>query len=506
MNQNLIFLGILAVGTIIGYFSRQIIVKRQKDSLERKISRHLEETEIKAKEIILKAQEKSVSLLEESKKEEKERKLQIDKIEERIIKREEAIEKQWADARNRENQIKEEVEKLKTSQTQIAEAKNKLASELQKISNLTENQAKEKLFQELKEKYKEDLTATVLKLTRERQEEIEKKSINIMVTAMQRLARRHIAENTATVYHLENEDIKGKIIGREGRNIKALERETGVELIMDETPGSIIISSFDPARREIAKIALEKLIRDGRIQPAKIEEKVEEARNEINKKMTEKGEEAAYEAGIYNLPGEIIQILGKLYFRTSYGQNVLIHSIECAHLAGMIAEELGVDVEVAKTGALLHDIGKAIDQEVGGKHVEVGQRILKKFGIKEEIVRAMESHHEEYPFSTPESYIVAVADILSASRPGARRDTVENYLKRLEEIEKIAKEFPGVKNAYALSAGREIRIFAMPEKIDDFGMLQLAKNIASKIETDLKYPGEIKVNVIRETRAVEYAK
>jgi ribonuclease Y len=323
---------------------------------------------------------------------------------------------------------------------------------------------------------------------------------------MQRLSRSHVAEVTTSVFNLEDEEIKGKIIGREGRNIRTLERESGVELIVDETPGAIIISSFDPLRREIAKLALEKLVKDGRIQPAKIEEKVEEAKQEISKRMTEKGEEAAYEVGVYNLPKEIIQLLGRLYFRTSYGQNVLNHSIECAHLAGLIAEELELNVEVAKTGALLHDIGKAIDQEVGGKHVEVGQRILKKFGIKEEIIRAMEAHHEEYPFSSPESYIVAAADALSASRPGARRDTLENYLKRLEDLEKIAAGFEGVKNAYALSAGKEIRVFVVPEKIDDFGVLQLARDIANKIATELKYPGEIKVNVIRETRAAEYAK
>ncbi|MBI4993737.1 ribonuclease Y [Candidatus Wolfebacteria bacterium] len=506
MNQNPILLGVLIIGAIIGYFARQIIVKRQKDSLEQKITKLSEESEIKAKGIILAAQEKSVSLLEDAKKEEKERKIQFDRIEERLVKREESMEKQWADVRNQENHIKEESEKIKNSQIQVSELKTRLTADLQKIANLTETQAKEKLLEEIKEKYKEDLSSSLLKLTKERQGEIEKKSVNMMVMAMQRLARHHVAEATTSAFHLENEDLKGKIIGREGRNIKALERETGVEFIMDETPGSIVISSFDPMRREIAKMALEKLIKDGRIQPAKIEEKVEEARNEMNKRMLDKGEEAAHEVGIYNLPQEIIQLLGRLYFRTSYGQNVLIHSIECAHLATMIAEELGLNVEIAKAGALLHDIGKAIDQEVGGKHVEVGQRILKKFGIKDEIIHAMEAHHEEYPFSTPESYIVAAADALSASRPGARRDSVENYLKRLEELEKITKEFSGVKNAYALSAGREIRVFVIPEKIDDFGMLQLAKNIASKIESDLKYPGEIKVNVFRETRAVEYAK
>jgi len=305
---------------------------------------------------------------------------------------------------------------------------------------------------------------------------------------------------------LPNEEIKGKIIGREGRNIRALERATGVELIIDESPENIIISSFDPLRREIARLALEKLIKDGRIQPAKIEEKVEEAKQEISKRLSEIGEQASLEVGVINLPKDILQLLGRLHFRTSYGQNVLVHSIEMAHISSMIAAELGLNVEVAKKGALLHDIGKAISHEVEGTHVNLGRKILKKYGIDDAVIQAMESHHEEYPFSTPESFVVAAADILSAARPGARRDTVENYLKRLGDLEKIAGGFEGVKTAYALSAGREIRVFVVPEKIDDFGAFQLAKNIASKIQSEMKYPGEIKVNVIREMRAVEYAK
>ena len=275
---------------------------------------------------------------------------------------------------------------------------------------------------------------------------------------------------------------------------------------MDEAPESIVLSSFDPLRRETAKIALEKLLKDGRIQPAKIEEKVEEAKAELGKRMQEIGEQAALELSILGLPKEIIQLLGRLYFRTSYGQNVLVHSIEMAHISGMIAAELGANVEVAKKAALLHDIGKAISHEVEGTHVELGRKILQKYGIEELVIKSMESHHEEYPFSTPESFIVAAADILSAARPGARRDNIENYLKRLEDLEKLAGGFEGVKSVYALSAGREIRVFVIPEKIDDFGALQLAKDIASKIQSDLKYPGEIKVNVIRESRAVEYAK
>ncbi|OGM91032.1 ribonuclease Y [Candidatus Wolfebacteria bacterium RIFCSPLOWO2_01_FULL_38_11] len=505
--QNPIFLAILLLAGIgIGYFVRQTIAGRKADSIEQKIKKQIEGADSKAKEILLEAQKKSADFLEEARKEEREQKLQHSRVEERLIKKEETLEKQWENLRSGENQVKEDLEKLKSAKIQVDEMRNKLASELEKITKLDESEAKEKFFEQIKEKYKEDLILLIQKMSKDQREEIEKKGVEIMTTVMQRLARSHVAEATTSVFVLDDEDLKGKIIGREGRNIRALERGTGVEFIVDETPGAIIISSFDPVRREIAKLALDKLIKDGRIQPAKIEEKVEEAKAEINKIMMEKGEEAVHEVGIYNLPKEIIQLLGRLYFRTSYGQNVLMHSIECAHLSSMIASELNLDVEIAKMGALLHDIGKAIDQEVGGSHVEIGQRILKKFGVKEEVIRAMEAHHEEYPFSIPESYVVAAADALSASRPGARRDTIENYLKRLENLEKIAKEFEGIKNAYAISAGRELRVFVVPEKIDDFGALQLARDIAAKIQSELKYPGEIKVNVIREMRAVEYAK
>ena len=417
----------------------------------------------------------------------------------------EYLEKQSQDLRSSENQLKEDAEKIKTAKNQLTELKQKLALEFENVAKLTEAEAREKLLEEVKEKYQEDIKGSVQKLLKERKEEIERKGVEIMVSAMQRLGRTRVGEVTTTVFNLD-EDLKGKIIGREGRNIRVLERETGAEFIIDETPGTIVVSCFDPVRREIARLALEKLVKDGRIQPAKIEEKVEEAKSEINKIIGEKGEEAAYEVGVYNLPKEIIQLLGRLYFRTSYGQNVLNHSIECAHLSAMMAAELGVNVEVAKLGALLHDLGKAVDQEVGGKHVELGQRILKKFGIAEEVIKAMEAHHGEYPFSSSESYIVAAADAISGARPGARRDTLENYLKRLGDLEKIATAFEGVKSAYAVSAGRELRIFVVPEKIDDFGALELARNIATKIQSELKYPGEIKVNVIRELRAVEYAK
>ncbi|MEK9154663.1 MAG: ribonuclease Y [Patescibacteria group bacterium] len=505
--QNPIFWAVLAIlGIVAGYFIRQFIGVRQASSIEQKIKRQLEEAKTKSKEIVLEAQEKATGLLEEVKKEEREQKLQLGRIEERILNKEELIEKRWVDLRSRESQVQEDVEKIKNAQVKINETKEKLSSELEKIAKLSEAEAKQKLLEGIESKYKDEFSLRIQKLFKENKEEIEKRGSEIMAAAMQRLARSYVSEATTTSFHLDDEDLKGKIIGREGRNIRTLERATGAEFIIDETPGTIIISSFDPIRREIARLSLERLIKDGRIQPAKIEEKVEEARTEINKRMIEKGEEAAYEVGIYNLPKEIIQLLGRLYFRTSYGQNVLMHSIEATYLASMIATELGLNIEVTKTAALLHDIGKAIDHEVGGKHVDLGQKILRKFGISEEIVKAMEAHHEEFPFSTPESYVVAAADALSAARPGARRDTIENYFKRMEELEKIAQSFEGIKNAYAISAGRELRIFVVPEKIDDFGALELARSIAAKIESELKYPGEIKVNVIRETRSVEYAR
>lgn len=494
------------VGGVAGYVLRQNFASKLKNSVEQKVKEKLEEAKIKANEIILEAQTKSTSLIEESKKEERERKNQLDRLEERLITKEETVSKEAHDVRAKETKLGEEIEKLKVKEVETLDLRNKAEEEIKKIARLTTEEAKEIIIRKVQENSQKELAQMVQKLEKERTQELEKKSLDIMTIAIQRYSRSHVAEVTTAIFNLTSEDLKGKIIGREGRNIKALERLTGVELIVDEAPDYLVISSFDPMRREIARVALEKLVKDGRIQPAKIEEKVEEAKQEINKRIMEIGEEAVYEVGIYDLPKEIIQLLGRLHFRTSYGQNVLVHSIEAAHMASMIASELGINAELSKKAALLHDIGKAIDHEVEGSHVELGQKILQKYNINEAVIHAMESHHEDYPFSTPESFIVAAADALSASRPGARRDSVENYIKRLKELEEIAFKFGGVKNAYAISAGRELRIFVIPEKIDDFGAYQLAKDIAAKVEAELKYPGEIKVNVIRETRAVEYAR
>jgi len=460
----------------------------------------------KAQDIILEAKNKAVELLDEARADEKERKASLERLEERFLKKDEEFGKKEEDLKGEREKLEKQAEELGDSVKEVEKTKEKVATALAEVAKLTPEEAKKNLLAEIQDQHNEELAKAIAKLTREKNDEVEKKSVEIITSAMQRYSREHVSELTTSVFTLPSEDLKGKIIGREGRNIRALERLTGTELIIDETPENIIISSFDPLRREVAKLTLSKLIKDGRIQPAKIEEKVEEAKSELEKRMQEIGEEAAYEIGVYDFPKEIIQLLGRLNFRTSFGQNVLTHSIEMAHLAGMIAAELGVNVDVAKKGSLLHDIGKAIDHEVPGTHVELGRKILKKYGIDDAVIAAMESHHEEYPYSSPESFIVAAVDALSAARPGARRGNVENYIKRLEDLERIALEFKGVKQAYAVSAGRELRVFVVPEQIDDFRALQLARDIAAQIQSELKYPGEIKVNVIREMRAVEYAK
>lgn len=498
--------GLVAAGLILGFLFRRFIAQRQLNSTEVKIREQLKSAKTKTEEIILTAKEKAAKLLEQIQTEERNRKSQISRLEERLLKKEDSLDKRNLEMENREKLAEKELEELKKAKDKIAETEKQVVEKLEKISGFSPQQAKELLFKNLEKFHQEELAVLLQKFEREKKDLAEKKALDVITTALQRYSRSHVADLTTSVVSLPNEEIKGKIIGREGRNIRALERLTGVEIIIDETPESLTISCFDPLRREIAKLALEKLIRDGRIQPVKIEEKTEEAKAELNQRIKEIGEAAAYETGILNLPKEIIFLLGKLNYRTSYGQNVLVHSIEMAYLAGMIAAELKVNVNVAKKAALLHDIGKAVDHEIEGSHIELGRKILQKYGIEEEVVKAMESHHEDYPFANPESFIVAAADIISTARPGARRDNLENYLRRLEELEKMVSGFEGVKTVYAVSGGREVRVFVVPEKIDDFGALRLARDIAAKIQSELRYPGEIKVNVIREIRAVEYAK
>jgi ribonuclease Y len=506
MELNILVLGGIIFGLVAGYFIRQAISVRKTNSLEQKIKSQVEEAQTQAREIILKAQDKAAALYDEFKKEESERGTKLNRLENHLIKKEDLLNKQNQDIENKQKRASEELVKISSSKADVDELRKQAVEKLEKLADMRVGEAKESLLEMVKKDHQKDLIDSIRKLENDRREEIEKKSLSIITTALQRYARSHISEMTTTTFNLPDEDLKGKIIGREGRNIRALERLTGVEIIVDETPETIVISSFNPMRREIARLALDKLIKDGRIQPAKIEEKVDEAQRETDKRVMELGEEAVYELGIVDFPKEIVQLLGQLHFRTSYGQNVLHHSVEMGHIAGMIASELGANVEVAKKAALVHDIGKAIDHEVEGTHIELGRKLLKKYGVDELVIRAMEAHHDDYPHATPEAFIVTTADILSGARPGARRDSVENYVKRLDGLEKIALDFEGVKSAFAVSGGREIRVFVIPERVDDFSALQLAKDISGRIQSEMKYPGEVKVNVIREMRAIEYAR
>jgi ribonuclease Y len=466
----------------------------------------LAEAETKAKEIVLEAKEKAASFSVELKNEEKDRRKEIDALESRVLHREETLDKKLTDLSAEEGKLRAREESAKVKEETVAKKESEIESRIEKIGALSMAEAKEEIMRRAKEDRSNDLAQSIQKIDRENREEVEKRANDIITIALQRYARSHVAEMTTTIFHLEDEELKGKIIGREGRNIRALERATGVEFIIDEAPDGIIISSFDPFRREVARLALERLVKDGRIQPAKIEESVETAKADLQKRTQEIGENAAQDLGVFDLPKELLQMIGRLHFRTSYGQNVLVHSVEMAYIAEMMARELGLNAEVAKKGALLHDIGKAIDHEVEGTHVELGMKLLRKYNIDERVVEAMQSHHDDYPYARPEAYVVTAADVLSAARPGARRGTLENYVKRLADLEKIAGEFVGVKSAYAIAAGRELRVFVVPEKVDDFRALELAREIANKIQSELKYPGEIKVNVIREMRAVEYAR
>ncbi len=493
-------------GVVGGYFLRIFIALRKKSSIEVDIKHLLGGAEEEAKRITAEAEKKSLDTLREVRLEIKEKEEKLKKTEDRLIKKEELLDKRQTDIDGEVENLKQKIAEIKAIKEKVDGLESNKLKELEKIARLSTEEAKEELIKVASKNYEEDILVRLQKLEHQASEKLEKRAQEILTTAIQRLGNSVSSDVMATSVPIPGDEIKGKIIGKEGRNIKAFERATGVEIIIDDTPGSITISSFNPVRRQIARVALELLIADGRIQPAKIEEMVEKAKNEINKTIKEKGEAAVYECGVFNLDPRIVHILGRLYFRTSYGQNVLQHSIEMSHVAGIIAEELGANVSVAKAGALLHDIGKAVDHEVQGTHVEIGRRILQKFGASEEIIKAMQAHHNEYPYETVESVIVQTADAISGSRPGARRDTVENYLKRLEDLEKIATTFKGVEKAYALQAGREIRVFINPADMSDLEAKSVARDIAQRIESELKYPGEIKVTVIRETRIIEFAR
>jgi ribonuclease Y len=491
---------------IVGYYLRLLVALGKKRSIEIDIKQMIVGAKEEAQRITDEAKKKSEELVGNLKEEEKKREQEWRETEKRLVKKDEFLDARQVEINKEVEQIKLRVEEVKKIQEKVSRIEEEKRTELERVARLSQDEAKEELLKEVEKKYEEDIMVRIQKLENSNEEKLDRRAKDILATSIQRLAASTASELMTTVVSIPNNEIKGKIIGKEGRNIRAFERAAGVELIVDDTPGSIVISSFDPIRRQVARLALENLILDGRIQPAKIEELVDKAKEEITKIIKEKGEQAVYECGIFNFDPRIVAIIGRLYFRTSYGQNVLQHSIEASHIAGMLAEELGADVAIAKAGALVHDIGKALDHEVQGTHVEIGMRILQKFGADERIVTAMKSHHEDYPYETIESIIVQTADAISGGRPGARRDSVENYLKRLQELETLVNQFPAVEKSYALQAGREIRIFVTPEKISDAETKLMARDIAIKIEQELKYPGEIKVTMIRETRIVEYAR
>lgn len=494
------------LGIVIGYYLRWAVSLGKKGSMELTIKQTMLEAKTQAQKITEEAEKKAESLLMDAKEEVKQKEVSMKKLEDRLIKKDELIDKRQSDVDREAENIKEKIVEVRELKNKVRELEVKAEGELERIARLSEEQAKGELIANVETKYGEDILVRMQKLEHDGAEKLDRKGKEILATVIQRLASSTAADIMTTNVPLVSDDIKGKIIGKEGRNIRSLERAAGVEIIIDDTPGMITISGFDPVRRHVAKYALESLMADGRIQPAKIEETVEKAKGEVNKIIKEKGEQAVYEAGVFNLDPRIISILGRLHFRTSYGQNVLQHSLEMAHIAGMLAEELGGDVLVAKAGALLHDIGKALDHEVVGTHVDIGKRILEKFGADVRIIKAMQSHHDEYAYETLEAVIVQTADAISGGRPGARRDSVENYLKRLADLEAIANSFEGVEKSYAIQAGRDIRVFVNPEKISDLEAKRIAQEIARRIEQELKYPGEIKVNVIRETRVIEYAR
>lgn len=496
----------LLLGGAAGYLLRHVAALYRKGSAEIRVKQILLDAKAEGAKALDEAKKKSEDLLSEARAEAREREGQLRKREEKILQKEELVEKRRGSLELEGEHLKKKAEEIKKIREEALLLEERKEAELQKLARLTAAEAREELFASLEKKYESDIAARIQKLEAYGQERLEQKGRDMLASIIQRLATSTASEVTTTLVSIPSDDMKGKIIGKEGRNIRALERACGVEIVVDDTPGSVIVSSFDPVRRYIAKMALENLILDGRIQPARIEEVVERAKSEMEKMIKDAGEKATFEVGIFDIDPRLLLLLGRLKFRTSYGQNVLQHSIEMVHLAGMLAAELNADVRVAKKGALLHDIGKAVDHEIQGTHVQIGRRILQKFNEDPAVIQAMQSHHEEYPYETLESIIVQTADAISASRPGARRDSVENYLKRLEDLEGIASSFEGVEKSYAIQAGREIRIFVTPEKISDLEMKTLAREIAGRIEQELKYPGEIKVHVIRETRTLEYAR
>lgn len=501
----LIYVLIAAIAFIAGYWLRKQRALTEVNSAELRAEKILAETRTKEKQIILEGQDKALKIIEQAKRETDERHKEVTQLQERLEKRENTFSQKLLELQDKQQALYDKVAQVEEAKEKISRIREEQMAALEKVAHLTRDEAQAKLLERVEIDAKEALASRLKKLENETSETIDEKTRELVAGAMMRLSSNFITELTTTNVELPNDELKGRIIGREGRNIKSIEQLTGVEIIVDDTPNAITISGFSAIRRHIAKRTIEILIKDGRIHPTKIEEAIEQSKRELAVDIKKAGEEALYELGITGFDPKLVQIIGRLKYRTSYGQNALKHAVEVSHLCGLLAESLGADVSIAKKGGLLHDIGKAVDHEVKGSHPEIGGQIARKFGLSEEIIAPIETHHEDRPKDII-SVIVKVADAISSSRPGARHDSFEQYVQRLEELEKVAQSFGGVEKVYAIQAGREVRVFVKSEEVSDARAHEMAKEIAKKIEEELKYPGEIKVNLLRETRVIEYAR
>ncbi len=500
----------LVIGILIGYVLRKNKAEKIIGSAETQAKNLILDAENRSeqirKESLADARKEAHDIKNEAEKEIRERKGEVKQQENRVIQKEASIDKKLESIERKEETINRKLQSLSDKEKMIDANLQRQISELERISGCTADEAKQMLLADIERDVRREASVMIKEIEAKAKEDADREAKEIITGAIQRCAADHVAENTVSVVTIPTDEMKGRIIGREGRNIRAIEQATGIELIIDDTPEAVILSGFDPVRREIARLALEKLVVDGRIHPSRIEEMVEKATRDVNQSIKEAGEEATFEADIHNLHPELVKLLGRLRYRTSYGQNVLKHSLEVCHLAGLMAGELGMDVKLAKRAGLLHDIGKALDHEQQGTHVDLGIEVLRKYKESEAVIDAMAAHHGDYEAKSPEAVLIAAADALSAARPGARREALDTYIKRLQKLEEIANTTQGVESSYAIQAGREIRIIAKPDEINDDSMALLAREISQKIESELEYPGQIKVNVIRETRAIDYAK